>query len=433
MRSFKLSAQSEALILLALFIISVSVMISLDLFEMITSHLSVVDQYELDEIILSSALFSLFISIYAMRRWREYSRLLKQQLKSAAALQQSNKQLAAITKQLYTKQEITTQLSRLVNYLQACREKEEAFKFIQESAIRLFSEFSGAIFITEKSQDNMVRVVQWGNTTFPPSFAPDDCWSLRLGKPFTTNPQAIPLTCRNIPTDDKTVHSCHPLLAYGEILGLLHLAIPLSYWDDKEEKLRKETELTLSMFTEQVSLSLSNIDLHLKLRHMAVHDSLTGLYNRHYLEETIEREVHRAERHQKKLGVIMMDLDHFKNFNDTHGHIAGDAVLAEIGRFTSTIFRADDFCCRYGGEEFIIILADIEKEAFMEKCESLRCGIEELTVTAGDTLLNNITVTIGAAIFPDHGKQPQQLIDAADRALYKGKKLGRNRFYLAEE
>lgn len=428
---FKSSALSEVVLLLCLFIITLTLMIYFDLFEKVINYLSREDQYELDEIIFASAVFSVFTSIYAIRRWQESFILYKSQQRSTAELQEANSYLENITNELYNKQDISSQLSRLANYLQACRTKDEAFGFIQISAEKLFVDSSGAIFITENSSDRLVQAVRWGEASFPPFFLPESCWSLRLGKPFTVNPKTAPLSCRHIPARDASIHSCHPLLAYGELIGLLHITVPKKYWNEQQEKIDLNTELTLSMFKEQISLALSNIDLHMKLSHMAVHDALTGLYNRHYLEETIDRELYRAERHQAKLGIIMMDLDHFKNLNDTYGHTAGDTVLAEVGKFITTYSRAGDFCCRYGGEEFMLILTDIHKEGFIKKCESLRASIEDLTIICGDLSLK-ITVTVGASIFPDHGKTRQQIVDAADKALYMGKKLGRNRFYLVE-
>lgn len=148
------------------------------------------------------------------------------------------------------------------------------------------------------------------------------------------------------------INSCYPLMAYGEVIGILHVEIPPSFWNEREQKIHHSFEVSLQMFIEQICLSLSNIELHQKLSHMAIHDNLTGLNNRHYLNETIERELYRAKRKDTRFGVIMMDLDRFKEMNDTYGHTAGDTVLAEVGSFIRSFFRIDDFTCRYGGKSF---------------------------------------------------------------------------------
>jgi diguanylate cyclase (GGDEF)-like protein len=158
---------------------------------------------------------------------------------------------------------------------------------------------------------------------------------------------------------------------------------------------------------------------------------LTGLYNRRYLEEVLEREVRRAARAAQSLGVLMIDLDHFKNFNDTYGHDAGDAVLRETGASLTRGIRAEDFVCRFGGEEFVVILPTANLEAACARAERLRLKMKELTVLHQGRSMGMLTVSIGVAVFPEHGVSPKELMAAADAALYEAKRGGRNQVGVA--
>ena len=160
-------------------------------------------------------------------------------------------------------------------------------------------------------------------------------------------------------------------------------------------------------------------------------DALTGLYNRRYLEEVLEREVRRASRSAQSLGILMIDLDHFKNFNDTYGHDAGDAVLRETGQFLARGVRAEDFVCRFGGEEFVVILPTADMNSSQTRGERLRSKMRELTVMHQGKSLGMITISIGVASFPQHGMSPKQLMAAANAALYEAKRGGRDQVAVA--
>jgi diguanylate cyclase (GGDEF)-like protein len=149
------------------------------------------------------------------------------------------------------------------------------------------------------------------------------------------------------------------------------------------------------------------------------------------LEETLEREVRRAARAQQSLGILMIDLDHFKNFNDTYGHEAGDTVLRETGASLAKGIRAEDFVCRFGGEEFVVILPTADLAASRARAERLRCKMRELTLLHQGKSLGMVTISVGVAAFPEHGMSPSELMAAADAALYEAKRGGRDRVAVA--
>lgn len=181
----------------------------------------------------------------------------------------------------------------------------------------------------------------------------------------------------------------------------------------------------LTDISERVQAETDVNMLNAQLREMATHDALTGLFNRRYLEDTFERELIRAARQNRPVSVVMGDLDHFKAVNDTYGHQAGDAVLREFGRLMKLHARGSDICCRYGGEEFLLVLPDMTEEKACERAEQLRTAIADATIMF-DTSAIRVTASFGVASFPLHGKTGDTLIGAADNALYAAKESGRN-------
>jgi diguanylate cyclase (GGDEF)-like protein len=163
------------------------------------------------------------------------------------------------------------------------------------------------------------------------------------------------------------------------------------------------------------------------LKIQSVRDPLTGLYNRRYMEESLTRELRRAARKKTELGVMMLDVDHFKQFNDTFGHEAGDAVLRSLGNLLRTQFRAEDIVCRYGGEEFTVILPDTSLQLTQQRAEELREAAKRELVQLRGQSLGAVSLSIGVASFPANGATSETLLGAADAALYRAKEAGRDR------
>jgi diguanylate cyclase (GGDEF)-like protein len=192
-----------------------------------------------------------------------------------------------------------------------------------------------------------------------------------------------------------------------------------------------QQQLTV-MVGESIKLCLSNLKLREKLHAQAIHDPLTGLFNRRYLEDTLSRELHRAHRRKSPLGAAMLDLDHFKRFNDTFGHNAGDSLLRELGQLLREKLRKSDISYRYGGEEFVLILPDSSLADTRQRVEQIRGLFKELKIRHGDQLLGTITLSAGIAGAPEHGSTTAELLRAADNALYAAKQAGRDRVVIYE-
>lgn len=323
-----------------------------------------------------------------------------------------------------------TWLNEMGNLLQGCGTLNEAYAIIAKFAQKFFPQMSGGIHLIHASRNYAERVTAWG--PFPPEdqiFAPTDCWALRRGRVYAVSGE-IDLQCNHLHLGAGGSYVCVPLTAQGEALGILHLR----YNAEPAHALPGISEATVRLaiaMSEHISLALANLSLRETLRNQAIHDPLTGLFNRRYMEETLERELLRAARRLVPLSVIMFDLDHFKAFNDTFGHTVGDRVLQAVGIFLRQHARAEDITCRYGGEEFVVILPETTIDVALKRAEELRAGLKELTLVSRDVGQPGISVSLGVASYPAHGSTVSDLMQAADVALYSAKRAGRDRAMLA--
>jgi diguanylate cyclase (GGDEF)-like protein len=180
-------------------------------------------------------------------------------------------------------------------------------------------------------------------------------------------------------------------------------------------------------------MSLATLRLQDQLRNQSFHDSLTGLFNRRYLETAIEKEVSRANRHLQTVGLVMIDIDHFKAINDRYGHQAGDFILKGVSDTLRSHTRAEDIACRYGGEEFLLVLAGASLTDTCARAETLRDAVERrITVLSDGMAVGNTTISLGVALYPAHRRTWQDVVQVADQALYRAKHEGRNRVVAAD-
>lgn len=319
-----------------------------------------------------------------------------------------------------------TLLAKMGEHMQSCISKEEVFAAALGFAPRIFVN-RGALALLNPGRNLAEVIGSWADCNLPtPVFEPTACWALRTGHPHLVRAGDMTAPCGHA-VGVKNAYLCLPVVAQGEALGVLHFQATDAAPELDESELSFKTT-----FAGQIGLSIANIRLREALRTQSVRDALTGLYNRRYLEETLEREILRAARADQSLGILMLDLDHFKSFNDTYGHEAGDAVLRETGACLLKNIRAEDFVCRFGGEEFVVILPTAAIEGSRARAERLRSKIKELTVLHQGKSLGMITVSVGVAAFPDYGGSPKELLAAADAALYRAKREGRDRVVVAE-
>lgn len=348
-----------------------------------------------------------------------------------AELVQANEQLTVSVKRVEHYAEQIAQLTAIGQLLQSCITADEVFGVFRDAMPRLFPGDSGSVTILKSSGNLMETMAVWG--THPPQqrvFGPDECWAFRRGRPHFVADAASPLRCAHLTPQDGPATFCVPMMAQGDNVGVLQFnfaQVDASEQRDEGGTVNSTRTRIANALAEHTALALANLRLREALRSQSIVDSLTGLFNRRYLENVLERECRRAVRSKRPIAVLMLDVDHFKQFNDTWGHEGGDAVLRELSGLMRTHFRGDDIACRYGGEEFVIVLSEATIEGAFARAEELRREVHRLVAQYRRQPLGSITVSIGLAGLPEHGVTPEDLIAAADRALYQAKSDGRDR------
>ncbi len=367
---------------------------------------------------------------------------LTDQRRAELALTRANTKLQAMIVEVRQTNNEINLISQMVEMLQVCSNLEEAFPIVGQFVHRLFPGVSGALYLINSSSNLLTPVSHWGETLAGEQiFSPADCWALRQGKQYLSGTGQSPgfnLKCPHIAGREEGSHFCLPLTGQGETLGLLYLekvrtdsGKASEGGKDQNLNFSKPQQRLASSLAEQISLSLANLKLRETLRHQAIRDPLTGLFNRRYLQETLDREIHRAQRKNANLGVVMLDIDHFKQFNDLNGHEAGDKLLAVFGRYLKNSIRSEDIACRYGGEEFTLIIPEITSPFLLERAEAIREGTKDLVVHHQGRVLGTITISMGLSFYPEHGNTGEKLLAKADEALYRAKNSGRNRVVMA--
>jgi len=345
-------------------------------------------------------------------------------------LRRANDELLDVVAELQRRDHEAKVLNRMNELLQTCTTQEEAYRVIALMAGELFPGQSGCLASLRPWDQFLETVARWGEDALAEAlFSLEECWAMRRGQPYEVVDPRSNLLCRHFVHEPSTGYLCVPLTVHGETLGLLCLVGDAD--NEQEQAARLRLAVTVG---EAIKLCLSNLRLRAKLREQAIHDPLTGLANRRYLEESLPRELHRASRAKTALSVAMLDLDHFKHFNDTFGHDSGDSLLREVGRVLREELRKSDIASRYGGEEFVLVLPESSLVDTFQRIEEIRVMIRGLQIRHGDQLLGTVTVSAGIAEARE-GLTARELLREADEALYAAKHAGRDRvaLYQAKE
>jgi diguanylate cyclase (GGDEF)-like protein len=326
-----------------------------------------------------------------------------------------------------------TQISELGSLLQACTSREEVFRLIPERLRRLFPGASGCVSMFSRSRNRVESAAEWGICPIGQIFSPEQCWALRRGCTHVhpggpSNPR-----CSHLLGEGASV--CIPLIANGDAIGTLSiqnddLLTPSSEPVSDPDAFARRRQLAAAV-AEHIAVAVANLNLREDLRLQAVRDPLTGLYNRRYMQEFLERELHSARRKNRPLAVMMLDLDHFKRYNDNHGHSAGDQALAAVGETLLRCVRAEDVACRYGGEEFALILPECSLQQATVRAEEICKRLREYGTHTNQHAKEALTVSIGVAAFVETTDRVDLLLKFADDALYQAKRTGRDRVVVA--
>ena len=332
-----------------------------------------------------------------------------------------NQQLEEKVAVLETRDKARIKLAQMNEFIQACISLDEAQKVIVDLLQPLFPNTAGAVYLMNNSKNIVDAIATWKNPGSNLHFEPKECWGMRRGNTHMAYSQTPGLYCSHLNFDTELSSSlCLPMIAKGETIGLFHLRF-------NNSQIGQSIQGLAETVAQNLALSFANLKLQEELRYQSLCDPLTGLYNRRYLEETLNKEIDRAHRQQQFISLIMLDVDRFKRFNDVYGHSVGDLVLSKIGAYLLLETRKYDTACRYGGEELIVVMPNASIENSVIRAEKIRSDIKNFKLEYQGKELKPITVSIGVSCFPDDGINTKGLIDAADKALYRAKEEGRDR------
>jgi diguanylate cyclase (GGDEF)-like protein len=325
-------------------------------------------------------------------------------------------------------------LSEMGRRLLGCSSPSDTHEVIAEFGRRVFPEDSGRVFLVAGAGGVMISAASWGDLPRRPErVRPNDCLALRSGTPLVFTAADGEERCKHLECSPLQCSICVPLEAQDQTLGLLTLiAGPADPEPPAPVATLGEAKRSVAVaMAQSVALAVGHLRMRETLESQSVRDPLTGLFNRRYLEESLERELAHAARNRRPLGLIMIDLDRFKGYNDHLGHPAGDELLRRIADLLKHGVRAGDIACRYGGDEFAIILPGAALETTRVRAIELLEAVKGLNAAFGATTPQSVTLSTGVAAYPEHGATAQQLLHSADVALYQAKAQGRDRAVVA--
>lgn len=300
---------------------------------------------------------------------------------------------------------------------------------ISRQSIQLFPGVSGVVYRLDPDHQELHSLVAWGQAGVQEDPLPvEGCWACRRDEEhFVADPESS-LLCGHLPGLPRTSYLCVPMRAHGEA-GVLHLRLDTG---GDAAAFGSRWRRLASIMARQLAMALANLGLLERLHEQSIRDPLTGLYNRRYFDKTLLDGVRRSERSGLPLAVIFIDVDHFKKVNDTYEHEGGDAVLRGLGEILVRNCRNGDVPCRLGGEEFAVLLPGANLETACQRAEDLAEEVRALHVVHNGRSIQSITISMGVALYPEHGVSPKELSEAADKALYRSKHNGRDRVTVAE-
>jgi diguanylate cyclase (GGDEF)-like protein/PAS domain S-box-containing protein len=326
-------------------------------------------------------------------------------------------------------------IGQMSSWLFSAQSLDELVAIVGESMAHIFPHANGTLYLYSNSRDCLEYAGGWGTQKDREEhFKPDACWALRRGKGYTYGAQEISLLCGHV-AQPRGAYACIPIIAHGDMIGLLHFdfyRLPAGGMN-AAERLRLERKLELAQIcVEQISLATAIVRLQDELRTHSVKDPLTGLWNRRWFLDMAANELRRANRSSKSLAMVMLDVDHFKRFNDEHGHDAGDTALKVLAAHLADVDREGVYAARFGGEEFAVICANMDSGEAVELIDRLRDALAKAPILHAGQRLPSLSFSAGVAM-AQSVKDLRTLIACADRALYAAKAAGRHQTAIFDE
>jgi diguanylate cyclase (GGDEF)-like protein/PAS domain S-box-containing protein len=354
---------------------------------------------------------------------------ISEQIRTNEAQRRHAESLNKLVKELELRTKQMSALNEMGSLLECSGNVQDACSVVSDSVQKLFPEsFSGALYLFRSSRNLVELAARWG-TADPsePTFLPDACWALRRGQPHWSHQPGNGINCPHLAKNSISEWLCVPMVAQGNTVGVFYLEFERAAARDSESESFRDSRQQLAISAaSQIALSLASLQLRETLREQSIRDPLTHLFNRRFLEESLTRELELASRKKQSVAVLFLDLDHFKKFNDAFGHAAGDMVLQSLADLFRTFFRSTDICCRYGGEEFAIVLPESSSEDATIRADALRSEVKSLRLKYKKQTLGPLSLSAGVAAFPVHASSSDELLKVADQCLYQSKARGRD-------
>ncbi|MFB3924761.1 MAG: diguanylate cyclase [Syntrophales bacterium] len=310
---------------------------------------------------------------------------------------------------------------------------EEAYGVIGREMPHLFP--AGAYYRYDAAGNLLESAATWGEAPKEPVFSPDDCLAVRRNRPHLVAGTAKGLPCPHADKEkDGRASVCVPLKVYGEFIGLIHVRFPLPEGKDPRTVSRSlgAGEQLAVLAARQIALTLRNLQFREQLSSLSTKDPLTGLINRRFLEETLARELKKAEREERPVGVVFMDIDHLGYINQTYGLGAGERIIQDLGAFLGEHFHGKDMAGRWGADEFVLILPGSSLETARRRAENFREMLKDHAARDAHRQMRRATLSIGVAVSPVHGEDVEDLLQSARTAAKKAKEEGRDRVCVAD-
>ena len=347
------------------------------------------------------------------------ARDISERKKSEAALQTANKKLEAWVQELEQRTREMATLSEMGDILRACVTTEEVYEVIVRVSKEIFPVHGGALFVMAPLRNMVEAVAEWGDSSkIESTFTPDACWALRRGRVHWVEDTRVGLLCKHLQSPAPKGYLCVPMMAQSEAVGVLHLTY-------SEESQMPEAKQRLAMaMAERVAMALANLRLHETLRNQSIRDQLTGLFNRSFMEESLELEMRRSLRSQQSLSVIMIILDDFQKIGEQSGLDAGEAILRRTAMLIQANIRKGDIACRFSGHAFVVLLPNTSHDVGRQRAETFRNLLRTLEFKYQSGQEQCVSASIGLAMYPDHGQTVEDLLSSAEAAVCRARNGG---------
>ncbi|MEH2244532.1 diguanylate cyclase [Nostoc sp.] len=340
-------------------------------------------------------------------------------IEAQRSLTDLNRQLEEKTLKLEAKKQELIYLSDMADMLYSCQSEDEVYQVVALTCSKLFPNMSGCIYIIANSKNYVQMSSFWGSERSSKEiFSQSECWALRRGKSNFLSLRNSGLICSHLIQPVSGAHLCVPLFGEGEVVGILHIYAL--------EEISPEDQQITDIIARTLGFALNNLSIKQRLTYDNLRDGMTQLFNQNYMQTITDQRLAEAERLEQPLSVIFLDIDNFKSYNSRYGHLTANIVLQGLAKLLLKSIRSFDIACRWGGEEFVIVMPNMTLETLRKRVEQLRLDVEQMQLKDGDQILESITASFGIAV-SEPGITVKDFLNRANQAMLEAKRTGKNR------